>query len=858
MGVIDGITTRLSRAARALVTDDDDAVETPEQKDTKADITRKRKLLERSLDRFKLAAEAENEGRRLEIDDLKFDAGEQWPDDIKSERAGKAGPGLLGVPARPCLTINKLDQPILQLTNTQRAAHLAIQISPKGGGATKETAETLQGLIRNIEVESRAQIARGWAFERAVKCGRGWYRIVKTYANDGDFDQDLQIKRILNQASVYADPFAIEPDWSDGEWLFDVVDLPAERFARMFPRSILTQSTESELSSIGDTAPDWIGGDKTSRTFRVAEHYYVETETKTLVQLGTAAGAIGPPVLKDDLPTTLPPGLAIIQERDYDKKTVHYCQLSAAEILKETVWEGRYIPYIPVIGKEYNIDGKRTFAGIVRGAKDAQRSYNVMRSAQVEAVGLAPKSPWVMAEGQDEGFETMWKLANVRNFSSLKYKAISIGGAAVPPPQRNVVEPAIQAITLAAHEADMDIKATTNTFDPSLGNIDPRARSGKAIQALQKQSEQGNSNFIDNLGTISMVHEGRVLLDLIPYVYDREQRVVQLLGLDDEPQHVMLNAPFVPGENGAPLAMMKGPDGAYAMPAGAPGPPAGGPQPKPKHFDLKQGQYGVVVAVGKSFSTRREETVTAVGELIIAAPQLAPLIADLWVAQMDFPQARQMADRLRKALPPGMADETDGPDPRVLEQKVQSMTMQLQMAMTDLAEKTRLLDNEREKLASNERMKAAEIESKERIVIHQVEAQLLAVQAKIDAARADATITAELNAAQQELDLLHQRVLQHTGQAHEAGMQAMGAVHDQQAAVGEQQADAALAAQQAGHDSASMAQQAGHDAQATDQQAAHDAAATDQQAGHAADAQQRQAKIDAAAAKAAPKPTGGP
>jgi hypothetical protein len=77
------------------------------------------------------------------------------------------------VPARPCLEINKIDQPIEQVLNEARDTRLGIQIKAKGQNANKDTAYVRQGMIRAIEVESRAQIARNWALNRATKCGFG-------------------------------------------------------------------------------------------------------------------------------------------------------------------------------------------------------------------------------------------------------------------------------------------------------------------------------------------------------------------------------------------------------------------------------------------------------------------------------------------------------------------------------------------------------------------------------------------------------------------------------------------------------------------------------------------------------------
>src|SRR5262245_58032380 len=157
-----------------------------------------------ALRRFELSATAEADQRARELAVLRFEAGDQWDPMVKQARAGQGPPGGQGtVAARPMLTINKVDQPVQLVVNGQKNARLVPKVSPKGGNASTKTAERFQGLMRTIDVESRGAMARNWAYERAAKCGRGFYRIHKEYANDGDFDQDITIRRILNQGGVY-------------------------------------------------------------------------------------------------------------------------------------------------------------------------------------------------------------------------------------------------------------------------------------------------------------------------------------------------------------------------------------------------------------------------------------------------------------------------------------------------------------------------------------------------------------------------------------------------------------------------------------------------------------------------------
>src|SRR5206468_10552344 len=105
-----------------------------------------------------------------------------------------------------------------------------------------------------------------------------------------------------------------------------------------------------------------------------------------------------------------------------------------------------------------------------------------------------------------------------RNHAFLTYKPTSINGTPVPPPQRQAFEPAVQAISQAAMLAADDLKATTGIYDAALG-AQSQDISGIAIQRRANQAQTSNFHFVDNL-TRSLRHTGRILVDLIPHIYD--------------------------------------------------------------------------------------------------------------------------------------------------------------------------------------------------------------------------------------------------------------------------------------------------------------------------------------------------
>ena len=122
-------------------------------------------------------------------------------------------------------------------------------------------------------------------------------------------------------------------------------------------------------------------------------------------------------------------------------------------------------------------------------------------------------------------------------------------------------------------------------------------------------------------------HLGRVLIDLIPKIYDSE-RTVRIMQEDETHLPVRINVPVM-GMNGKPMLIN----------------------------DLNQGTYDVRVKIGPSYATRRAEAADAMLQFIQAVPQAASVAGDLVARNMDWPGADEIADRLKRMLPPQITGE---------------------------------------------------------------------------------------------------------------------------------------------------------------------------------------------------------
>lgn len=613
-------------------------------------------------ERFHACAESEKAQRESSLLAKRFLALDQWDQAVKTQREG--GIAIQGQPAqppRPCLTLDCVSEPHQAIINAILEADFAVKVSPVGD-ATDDTATVVQGIIRHIQVQSRDDAAMEWAADNAAGCGVGWAGVKSTYCQEPnldaspsieDFDQDLCVYRIPNCLSVYIDPAACSPTRKDMRYAFLTEDVPREDFIRRWPDANLKGL--DDFRATGDDKDRWVTVD----TIRVATYYHIETDPDEFCLFSD--GSVG---WKSEAKKR-----EIVQSRQLDRPTVECDTISAVEVLESYTWGGTTIPLIPIFGQEMNVDGQTLYFGVTQRAIGPQQMVNFTFSGAAETLALAPKAPFILAAGQLEGFEQIWAQANRTNFSYLPYNPTDIKGMQVPPPQRNQAEPPIQAMATVM-QMSLDAVRRTTSFDPSLGQMPGRQMAADAIEALQQQGQLARSNYL-NAVRRAYVRLGEILVDAIPVYYERKGRIVQILGLADEPSTAMLNAPHTIGPSGPEMVSPNQPP--PQPPTGPPGEPPS-PPPQVLHYDLKKGRYSVTVEVGKSFTTRREEGVAALGELAkVIGPELTARFVDLWVKEMDFPGSEAIAERLAPPPPPAGMPPQVAQAMQAMQQKIQQL-----------------------------------------------------------------------------------------------------------------------------------------------------------------------------------------
>ena len=624
-------------------------------------------ILDEAKEDFKEADEFEQENRRLWLDDVRFARlEEQWPEEWKAKRM-KEG--------RPCLTINRLPSFIRQVTNDARQNRPAIKCHPTDDKASEEVAEILNGLIRNIEYSSSADVAYDTAMDGAVCGGFGYFRVATEYASNDAFEQDIRIERITNPLNVWGDPKSRAADSSDWNSAFISDMLEEEDFDKKYPGA----DKSSFDASGGNDNESWYS----EKRIRLAEYWTREEVEKTLLKLSNGEVMYEESFLKmKDIFDVLQ--VAVTGTRQSRSYKVTQRIITGSEVLETNKWAGKYIPIIPVYGDEVNVEGKRHFISLIRGAKDSQMMLNLWRSATTELVALAPKAPFIGRKGAFDSDSNKWATANTDTHAYIEFDGPEM-------PQRQPFAGVPAGALQEALNASDDMKAIIGIYDASLG-ARSNETSGRAILARQREGDVSTFHFTDNLSR-AIRHAGRVIVDLIPSVYDTA-RIIRVIHEDGKNESVRINQPHqaeLPGQE-------QGQAGGQAMPTAGVGETDQQEQQEfmqgvVKLYDLTVGKYDVTCEAGPSFTTKREEAAQQMMSFVQSFPASASLIGDLIAKNLDWPGADDIADRLKAMLP----QQVQGQNPQVqqLTQQLQQVHGQAQQAVGKLSHDMQTLKDDK-------------------------------------------------------------------------------------------------------------------------------------------------------------------
>jgi hypothetical protein len=614
-------------------------------------------VISEARERFRACSEWESIYRNRFLEDLKFAEadsfnGYQWPDSIRHTR---------DLADRPCLTLNIVRQHNLKIINDMKRSKESCKILGMGNGATQESANVLKAIIRHIEYTSKAQrnaytVARNFQ----VKCGIGWWRIITDYESNDSFDQEIYIEGVPDPLSVFMDPDCQEADCSDGRYAFVFSFLPRDLVQALVPDYPWEVGAPKMPIGIAPGESFFIEKDH----WLVCEYFRkvpVEDKLISFVTPGTGErlsvkASMVPPSVRQSLEADV----RTMTRRIVDQQ-IEWKLIVGDEVVDETIWPGKYIPLIRVLGEETVIEGMLDRKGHTRALQDAQRMFNYNASAQVEFGALQTKAPWVAPAASIEGLEGMWNTANTENHSVLVWKHVDDDNPEmqIPPPQRTdppQLSPAFQQGMDTAFQQMMMTSGQWQNQQGQMGN----ERTGAAIEQRLQQGEVSTYHFVDNYED-ALVYTYQQIIDLVPQVYDT-RRIKHILADDGIEMEVTID----PGLQQAYLQQQDADNNIIA-----------------RIFNPQLGKYEVAADVGPNLQSKRREAVEALTTILTEAPGLTAIVGDIMLRNMEFDDAAEAAMRLRRMVPP----QALGQGPTQNEQQMQQTIQQLQNSLAQSIQK---------------------------------------------------------------------------------------------------------------------------------------------------------------------------
>lgn len=677
--------------------------------------TKDQDLLSQIQARFKYMTDAWKAIRdEAELDQRALSTTGPWTDEDLNARKEKG---------RPAIHLDQLSQHVHELVNEVRSNPIAIKVDPAGEGSDEQTAELRSKRIRAIEYESNAVNAYQTAFEHAASMGFGAFGITIEYKAWDSTERRIKVRRFSNPYSVIWDPDCLEQDCSDMRDCFVLTRMLREDFEREYP--------EAQISSMGEdhhkVAAEWFADD----SVQVAEYWYRETKKRRLFVLDMPDGRRqklfadeieGFKVVDGYLIFRDSSAARIVHDRKTEQPFIRMCITNGVEILDRTEWPGKYIPIIPVLGREvyYRVGNqvKRMLESYIRKARAGQMLFDYYASNEAETISMAPKMPWIGYKGQF--VEEYWDTINQepRAYAEVEPKVQGVPET-LPLPQRNAYEPPIQALEIGKESTRRAIQAAIGSYGFTRLD-DTNVKSGVALERLKAQNNLGSYHLIDNY-KIAIKLAGRIINDLLDDV-ETEPMTVSLRGMDDTQETVNIN--------------QAGPDGkklAYRL--------------------TDDGQHEVTLSSGPSYQSQREKAAEFNKNLLQALPNLPlqpPQAAKILALAVQLEQLGPLGDKMVEIIDPEQSKQQIPPQVMQAIQQAQRQMQALNAYAKEMEQKVvELQDKIDSKEAENANrleiarmqeetkrlLKLAELQSREGIV--ELQERVKAIQAQQEMALAE-------------------------------------------------------------------------------------------------------------------------
>lgn len=503
-----------------------------------------------------------------------------------------------------------MTEPIVdQISGEMERANFDINIKPAGGDSTKDDAQLLDGLIRNIENISGASHIYNDAARNMVTAGIDGWRVVTEFVDDNTFDQDLVIKPLYNFIDrVWFDTESKDKTRADSRYGFALSAKGVAAYKEKYPKgSGMSVSEGRQNSHYWNTKDDIILG----------QIYYIkETERELLLMSDNR-------ILENDeefekIEDELIQRGITIQDRRMRKKKTCFARIFDGQMWlnEEQETPFSFVPLIPTYGNYKISENTTLYRGIVQKMMDPQRVYNYSLSREIEEGALAPRAKYWMTRKQAQGNEAEISTLNTNSDPVQFYNP---DPEAPGPPQQSggaQINPGLRTISETMRN---QMNMSAGMFAANMGD-NPNAQSGVAIERLQNKGDNGTVKFFSSQ-EVAICHTARVLMSAIPRVYD-SRRMVRIMGADGAFSMEQINDEVTDQETGDRVIVN----------------------------DMSKGVYDVTCSSGPSFQNKQQETVAAIVEVAKVDPTIIQTGSDILLGNIDAPGMGALAERSRSQL----------------------------------------------------------------------------------------------------------------------------------------------------------------------------------------------------------------
>ncbi len=487
---------------------------------------------------------SQQESRREMALDEDYLDGLQWSDEDKA---------ALQARDQAPLVFNLISLNHRWVTGTEKRTRIDYRCVGRRKESGKD-AEVKTQLLKYVADQNNAGFHRSRAFGECAAVGLGWLE----EGVRGDSEEEPLYVRSESWRNIWYDCMSVEPDYSDGRYLFRVRWVDMDVAQAMFPKFADRLTTVAEQFALGGFReeedilgnPYLYGGStmaastldwNSRKRVRLCECWYKQPEAVQIIKGDDQPwhGSVyqGDPVQKEAVDA----GLA----STYDALRMQVRVMIFADsprdigrgiplVLQDEIspyWHNRF-SLTPVWG--YRRKRDNTPYGLIRGMRDAQDDYNKRRS----------KALYLLSVNQvvaDDGAVADWDeaMSEVQRPDGV----VRLLG------QNKRFEIRNQAVLAQSHVALMEqdarhIQEAAGITDENLGR-QSNAISGKAIEARQNQGYTATADLFDNL-RLAIQLSGEKQLALIEQYY-REEKEIRIAG-DRSTSYATIND-FATGEN---------------------------------------------------------------------------------------------------------------------------------------------------------------------------------------------------------------------------------------------------------------------------------------------------------------------